>query len=330
MLIMTATILLGFSLPNQARNIQAEPAKPDDTLLTEEGSQPTVVATAATMSTVPVVPAIAAAVESSKWAVIAEKPTRPASLASQEHIRTVLGGISSGTWLTDADDSVDPATTPHVADFFGALHGIGFPNIRTYLEGKRSPWAPPGPWAPMIAWRALNSEPGESEPIARVRCMGLTPQAVAKRADRYRDIISSYSDRYGVSPHLVMAVITKESCFNNKALSRVGAQGLMQLMPDTARWLKVKDSRDPAQNVRGGIRYLSQLKEEFESLELALAAYNAGPGNVRRYNGVPPFAETQAYVVEVQEHYRRYKAAHRHLNPIETHFEQASNTAIGP
>jgi soluble lytic murein transglycosylase-like protein len=85
----------------------------------------------------------------------------------------------------------------------------------------------------------------------------------------------------------------------------------MQLMPETAQWLKVKDPLDPADNLRAGVRYIGALIEQFDTLELALAAYNAGPGNVRRYKGVPPFAETQAYVQKVKAHYRRYVVANQ-------------------
>ena len=102
--------------------------------------------------------------------------------------------------------------------------------------------------------------------------------------------------------------MTVESCFNSQALSPVGAQGLMQLMPDTAQWLKVTDPLDPSDNLRAGVRYIAALQEQFDTLDLALAAYNAGPGNVRRYKGVPPFAETQAYVQKVKANYRRYLA----------------------
>ena len=105
------------------------------------------------------------------------------------------------------------------------------------------------------------------------------------------------------------AIVAKESCFDSEALSRVGAQGLMQLMPDTAQWLKVTDPLDPEENLRAGVRYIASLREQFGTLDLALAAYNAGPGNVRRYKGVPPFAETESYVQMVKAYYRRYAAA---------------------
>ncbi|MCL4151092.1 UNVERIFIED_CONTAM: hypothetical protein GTU68_031876 [Idotea baltica] len=146
--------------------------------------------------------------------------------------------------------------------------------------------------------------------------MGLSPQSVAKRAKKYDSKIFELAVKHNVSASLVKAVIAKESCFNPKARSHVGAIGLMQLMPATAKWLKVKQPQNPDQNLAAGVRYLAQLKKRFGSNELALAAYNAGPGNVDRYNGIPPFAETQNYVHDVMYFYRGYVATTRFLNAL--------------
>lgn len=253
---------------------------------------------------------------------------RPVSLADNAQQLTVLGGIDIRIWLTPVAASLDLSLSALDVAPELFFRGVGFPDIRTYDRGRRSVFDAPGPWAQLVAWRSQNDASDAAEPIARVRCMGLSPHAVARRADRYREIIYKVAQQHDISPQLVKAVITEESCFNNKALSPVGAQGLMQLMPDTASWLDVSDPLDPAQNLSGGIRYLASLRKQFDTIELALAAYNAGPGNVRRYNGVPPFAETQAYVVNVQAHYRRYQAAYQLLSAEDNALQQVSNTVI--
>lgn len=122
-----------------------------------------------------------------------------------------------------------------------------------------------------------------------------------------RPLIVSAAREAGVDPALVAAVARAESGFRVDAGSRAGARGLMQLMPGTAAGLGVTDILDPAQNLRAGSRYLKQQINTFGDLRQALAAYNAGPGAVRRYGGIPPYAETQAYVRTVTGYYDQYR-----------------------
>jgi soluble lytic murein transglycosylase-like protein len=117
----------------------------------------------------------------------------------------------------------------------------------------------------------------------------------------YGDLFVKAGAKYGVSPKLLAAVAKVESGYNPQAVSKVGARGLMQLMPTTAKSLGVDNAFDPEQAIMGGAKLLAHNLKEFKTVPLALAAYNAGGGAVHRYGGIPPFAETQAYVPKVQK-----------------------------
>jgi hypothetical protein len=159
----------------------------------------------------------------------------------------------------------------------------------------------------------LNYEP--------VRKVITTKQIVRKvknepQVEEYdlEEIIRFYAKEYGVQPALVKAVIKAESNFDPFVVSRAGASGLMQLMPTTAMDMQVDEIFDVEQNVGGGVQYLAKMLELFNNdTELALAAYNAGPGSVMKYKGIPPFKETRAYVPRVLTYYEQYK---RNTKPV--------------
>ncbi len=133
-------------------------------------------------------------------------------------------------------------------------------------------------------------------------------ERVQDRLSSYDEIIKSASEKYKVSEELIKAVITVESAGKSNAMSSAGAKGLMQLMDGTAKDLGVSNSYDPAQNIMGGTKYLSQMLAKYDgNIQLALASYNAGSGNVDKYGGIPPFKETQNYVKKVEQYYNLYK-----------------------
>jgi soluble lytic murein transglycosylase-like protein len=131
---------------------------------------------------------------------------------------------------------------------------------------------------------------------------------LAGNPDEYEPLINRYAQEYGVDRALVKAVIHAESGYNPNAVSRKGAQGLMQLMPKTAEHLKVADSFDPAQNIKGGVKYLRFLLDTCKGNEtMALAAYNAGLSRVAQHGGVPPITETRNYVDRVLTYRNTYR-----------------------
>jgi len=126
----------------------------------------------------------------------------------------------------------------------------------------------------------------------------------------YEEVIAKASKRFRVEPSLIKAVIKAESDFDKAAVSHKGAQGLMQLMPETAYEMEVRNAFDPEENIVGGTRYLSLMLDRFKNdVQMALAAYNAGPEKVEEHRGIPPFPETRNFVERVMRYYGQYGTA---------------------
>ena len=157
---------------------------------------------------------------------------------------------------------------------------------------------------PYIAEPSAGPLPATPSTRAVTPLVPTTQQLVpikAGSATDYDPIIDRYAAANGLSPKLVKAVIKTESDGNPRDVSRAGAMGLMQLMPDNVREAGISDPFDPEQNIAAGTKQLADLLKQYHGdLDLALAGYNAGPGNVHKYGGVPPFRETQNYIVKVR------------------------------
>lgn len=170
------------------------------------------------------------------------------------------------------------------------------------------PDAPPDPAPAGVSTTA--STPANPSPQPAVPVAAPVPPVVVQPRLNIPDAVSQASERYRLDPDLLNSVIRAESGFNPHAVSRKGAQGLMQLMPETASKLGVPNAFDPGANVDGGTRYLRELLERYNfDLVKALAAYNAGPKRVEQYGGVPPYYETRAYVASIVRDFNRKKLA---------------------
>ncbi len=150
----------------------------------------------------------------------------------------------------------------------------------------------------------LDPPPNIKEKTIKFGSLTGIKSASSKTKSAIIGYIKDISNKYGVDEKLVQAVIKQESGYNPDAVSKVGAKGLMQLMPSTAAAMGVKNILDPRENIEGGVKYLKQMLDKYNGNKiLALAAYNAGPGAVDKYSGVPPYKETQNYVKSILAQY---------------------------
>jgi soluble lytic murein transglycosylase-like protein len=161
----------------------------------------------------------------------------------------------------------------------------------------------PSPYAPAVGMPAGENAPVSEKAEAKNSTAG--EEEAATPGLPFESHILQAARTYQVDPALIGAIIMAESNYNPKAVSHRGAQGLMQLMPTTAKWLGIEDSFDPALNIDGGVRYFKRLLDRFDgNVKLALAAYNAGSRYVRKYGGVPPFKATRRYIKKVLHYHR--------------------------
>jgi hypothetical protein len=185
----------------------------------------------------------------------------------------------------------------------GILVGLlGFASINAGYAQDKPVLTPTGDAADVPGVAVAEKAKPKPNPVVGMGlgCAGMNTVGVQQRATAHEDSIGKYATKYGVDSDIVKAVIAVESCYNTGAVSPKGAQGLMQLIPETAARFGVEDSFDSSQNIHGGTRYLSWLMKRYDGdLYKAIAAYNAGEGAVDKYQGIPPYNETQHYVRKV-------------------------------
>lgn len=199
-------------------------------------------------------------------------------------------------------DTIYPANNPNtIQSFENILQSTTKSNFGSLLLGPQSM---------KVNANLVKNTPAQSLTNALSEISGtgaVNPAAdvsVSASKSQILSMISKISEKHGVDEKLVKAVIKQESGFNPSATSKAGAMGLMQLMPATAKHLGVKDAYNPVQNVEGGVKYLKSMLNKYNgNIILALAAYNAGPGAVDKYSGVPPYQETQNYVKNILANY---------------------------
>ncbi|MEM6996686.1 MAG: lytic transglycosylase domain-containing protein [Myxococcota bacterium] len=185
-------------------------------------------------------------------------------------------------------------------NYYAYTDDNGVMHITNVPQRKRGAWK---------LYKSLEGSAGPRPAASATRSRSSAPVSLSsERLHRFDSFIRGAAQRYQLPESLIRAVVHTESNYDAHAVSRAGATGLMQLMPRTARSLGVTDAFDPRQNVYGGARYLRLLANRYDGdMVLVLAAYNAGAGNVEKYGGIPPFAETRAYVRSVLRRYYAYE-----------------------
>ncbi len=161
-----------------------------------------------------------------------------------------------------------------------------------------------------------RQDPGEMELVSRYTSSHKPRENLSESLNQYRREIERAAAKYGIEEELIRAVIKAESDYDPYAISNAGAIGLMQLMPATAKKLKVEDPFQPEQNIDGGVRYLMELKNRFQKPKLVVAAYHAGETRVAACGDIPPIPATREYVDRVLRYYERYKKLHRSAKKI--------------
>lgn len=190
------------------------------------------------------------------------------------------------------------------------LPGVASADIFTYTDAEGTVHFANKPKPDGKYTLYLKSPDRKRATIAGVTAV-MPSDSSAERFTRYGEWIRQAAILYQIPEELIRAVIKCESDYDPRAVSPTGAQGLMQLMPETALRMQVRDAFDPRENIFGGTRYLRILANMFNGdLELTIAGFNAGESAVVRYAGIPPYRETQTYVVNVLTYYRRYRATH--------------------
>ena len=194
-------------------------------------------------------------------------------------------------------NNIAPPPNPNVQSFEKVLSSaqkVNFGNLLLNPESMR------------VNAQIVKTDPSDSLNTALMQAAAATNSTSAQNPTKNQiiDMVEQIANKHGVDDKLVKALIKQESGFNPKAKSKAGAMGLMQLMPATAKGLGVTDAYNPVQNVDGGVRYLKSMLQKYNgNIILALAAYNAGPGAVDKYDGVPPYKETQNYVKNILANY---------------------------